>query len=91
MIPIGSITEDCFNVLQATFKNYLETILGLQAIQASSQNGAMDKVLQVLITLRKEAKQRKDFAVSDQIRNQLMEAGVILKDEKDGTVSYTIQ
>ena len=91
LIPIGSITEDCFNVLQATFKNYLETILGLQAIQASSQNGAMDKVLQVLITLRKEAKQRKDFAVSDQIRNQLMEAGVILKDEKDGTVSYTIQ
>jgi cysteinyl-tRNA synthetase len=47
--------------------------------------------LQVLITLRKEAKQRKDFAVSDQIRNQLQEAGVILKDEKDGTVSYTIQ
>ena len=91
LIPIGSITEECFNVLQATFKNYLETILGLQAIQASSQNGAMDKVLQVLITLRKEAKQRKDFAVSDQIRNQLMEAGVILKDEKDGTVSYTVQ
>ena len=91
LIPIGSITEDCYNLLQATFKNYLETILGLQAIQASSQNGAMDKVLQVLITLRKEAKQRKDFAVSDQIRNQLMEAGVILKDEKDGTVSYTIQ
>jgi len=91
LISIGSITEDCFNLLQATFKNYLETILGLQSIQASSQNGAMDKVLQVLITLRKEAKQRKDFAVSDQIRNQLMEAGVILKDEKDGTVSYTIQ
>ena len=91
LISIGSITEDCFNLLQATFKNYLETILGLQSIQASSQNGAMDKVLQVLITLRKEAKQRKDFAVSDQIRNQLQEAGVILKDEKDGTVSYTIQ
>ena len=77
--------------MQATYKNYLETILGLQSVQASSQNDAMDKVLQVLITLRKEAKQRKDFAVSDQIRNQLQEAGVILKDEKDGTVSYTIQ
>jgi cysteinyl-tRNA synthetase len=41
--------------------------------------------------MRKEARVRKDFATSDQIRNKLAEAGVMLKDEKDGTVTYTIE
>jgi cysteinyl-tRNA synthetase len=51
----------------------------------------MDQVLSLLIQIRSEAKKRKDFATSDQIRNELAEAGVTLKDEKDGSVSYTIE
>jgi cysteinyl-tRNA synthetase len=47
--------------------------------------------LQLLIDIRKEAKQRKDFVTSDKIRNELAALGVQLKDEKDGGVSYTIQ
>jgi cysteinyl-tRNA synthetase len=45
--------------------------------------------MQVLISLRKEAKLKKDFQTSDAIRNQLLEAGVQLKDEKDGNVTWT--
>jgi len=41
--------------------------------------------------IRKDAKKRKDFVTSDEIRNKLAEAGVVLKDEKDGTMSYTIE
>ena len=41
--------------------------------------------------IRKNARQRKDWAASDEIRNRLADAGIILKDEKDGSMSYTIE
>jgi cysteinyl-tRNA synthetase len=39
----------------------------------------------LLITLRQEARGRKDFATSDEIRDQLKEMGVVLEDTKEGT------
>ena len=47
-------------------------------------------VMQLLIEIRQEAKSRKDFATSDKIRNQLMEMGIQLKDEKAGGTSWAI-
>lgn len=89
-IRMDALDGTTFALLQKTFATYLEDILGLQALQAEQSGNKMDKVLSVLIDIRKEAKQRKDFATSDQIRNKLTEFGIQLKDEKDGTVSYTI-
>lgn len=89
-ISTDAIDATTFALLQATFRTYLEDILGLQPLQAEQAGDKMDKVLQVLIDIRKDAKQRKDFATSDLIRNQLASFGVQLKDEKDGTVSYSI-
>ena len=53
-------------------------------------DGKLDGVIQVLIALRKEAKGRKDYVTSDKIRNELATLGVQLKDEKDGSMSYTL-
>ena len=36
-------------------------------------------------------KAKKDFVTSDKIRNELTAAGITLKDEKDGSMSYTIE
>jgi cysteinyl-tRNA synthetase len=47
--------------------------------------------MDVLISIRKEARARKDWATSDKIRNQLAEAGILLKDEKDGNMSWTVK
>lgn len=90
-VKADALSSDTFLLLQKTFHDYLEDILGLQPLQAEQSGDKLDKVLSVLIDIRREAKQRKDFAVSDQIRNRLLEAGVQLKDEKDGSVSYTIE
>jgi cysteinyl-tRNA synthetase len=38
-----------------------------------------------LIELRKAARENKDFATSDKIRDQLAELGIQLKDGKEGT------
>ena len=35
--------------------------------------------------MRNEARAQKDFALSDQIRNELIKIGIQLKDGKDGT------
>jgi cysteinyl-tRNA synthetase len=47
--------------------------------------------MQLIIDIRKEAKSKKDFATSDKIRNQLQQVGIVLKDEKDGTISWTVE
>jgi len=44
----------------------------------------------VLIELRKKARQDRNFALSDKIRDDLKVLGVQLKDEKDGEISFTI-
>jgi cysteinyl-tRNA synthetase len=89
-IAADAIAADTYLLLLTTFKAYLEDVLGMQPLQAE-QNNKLDKVLSLLIEMRKDARARKDFAASDLIRNKLAEAGVMLKDEKDGTVTYSIE
>ncbi|MBN9482684.1 MAG: cysteine--tRNA ligase [Bacteroidetes bacterium 43-93] len=89
-IKPNAVSADTFALLSQTFKAYMEDILGLQPL-AQEQGDKLDKVLSLLIDIRKDARTRKDFATSDQIRNKLTEAGITLKDEKDGSVSYTIE
>ena len=45
-------------------------------------------MLALIAEIRKDARAKKDFATSDKIRNQLLEAGIQLKDEKNGAVSW---
>lgn len=89
-VKAGALSASTHQLLTDTFKTYLVDIMGMQPLQVA-QNNTLDTVLTVLIEIRKDAKKRKDFATSDQIRNQLAAAGVLLKDEKDGSVSYTIE
>jgi cysteinyl-tRNA synthetase len=89
-VAATALSADTFALLKDTFKTYLEDIFGMQPLQVIQSN-KMDQVLSLLIQIRSEAKKRKDFATSDQLRNELAEAGVTLKDEKDGSVSYTIE
>ena len=89
-VKANALSAGTVGLLKQTFETFLEDILGLQPLQAVQSNN-FDKVMSLLIEIRTDAKKRKDFATSDQIRNKLAESGVLLKDEKDGTVSYTIE
>ncbi len=86
----NALSAKTFALVKDTFRTYLVDILGMQPLQVQ-QTDKLDKVLSLLIDIRKDAKKRKDFATSDLIRNQLAVSGVLLKDEKDGSVSYTIE
>ncbi|NII24287.1 cysteine--tRNA ligase [Pseudoflavitalea sp. X16] len=87
-IAITAISHDTFIRLQQYFKAYLEDILGLKG-ETADEDGKLNGVLELLIEIRKDARSRKDFATSDKIRNQLQQLGILLKDEKDGRVSYS--
>jgi cysteinyl-tRNA synthetase len=89
-IQISSINAETLSLMKETFKVYLEDILGLKALE-TEKTDKLDKVLSLLIEIRKESRNRKDWATSDQIRNNLAAAGILLKDEKDGSMSYTIE
>lgn len=88
-VAANALSAETYTLLLETFKTYLEDVLGMQALQ-KEQTDKLGKVLSLLIEIRKDARTRKDFATSDLIRDKLAEAGVMLKDEKDGSVSYTI-
>ncbi len=41
-------------------------------------------MLKLLLDIRQDAKAKKDWAVSDRIRDRLNELGITVKDRKDG-------
>jgi cysteinyl-tRNA synthetase len=69
---------------------FIFDILGLQVDeQGSSQSDALDKAMDLVITLRAKARENKDWNTADIIRDQLAAAGIKLKDGANGT-SYEI-
>lgn len=83
----NALSRETFDLLKTYFKDYIENILGLRA-ENEFKDGKLGGVLGLLIDIRKEAKSKKDYATSDKIRKHLQQLGILLKDEKDGSVSY---
>ncbi len=84
----GAISEELFNELIKHYHGFTYDILGLKE-EEESNNQLVDGVIDILIKLRQEAKAGKNYALSDKIRDDLKELGVILKDGKQGT-EYSI-
>jgi cysteinyl-tRNA synthetase len=87
IIATDAISAATLQLMKESFKIFLEDILGLQQMAVSDQQ-TFSQVMQLLMDIRKEAKNKKDFATSDKIRNQLAELGIQLKDEKGGEMSW---
>jgi len=72
--------------LQSFMNTFVVELLGLTPeIQAVKNNDLTANLIRLLIKQRQEARLRKDFKASDNIRDQLADIGVVLKDTKDGT------
>ena len=81
----GTISEADWTELKEVFKVFVEDILGLQTEEtAGESNEAYKKAIDLLLQMRLEAKQNKDWATSDKIRNELTALGFAVKDTKDG-------
>jgi cysteinyl-tRNA synthetase len=77
------ITETELDKLKTLMNDFIFDIFGLK--DEDTSNIELNEVLDMVITLRKEAKENKDYATSDQIRIGLQKIGIQLKDSKEGT------
>ena len=71
--------------LKELFNTFVFEILGLKietAVQGDEK--LTGELMKIIIDLRQNAKDNKDWATSDKIRNELKSAGIALKDLKDG-------
>ena len=65
--------------------DFVFDVLGLMNESAQNNSEKINGVVELLIKLRKEARENKDWGLSDQIRDELVEIGIQLKDGKEGT------
>ncbi|RQE04228.1 cysteine--tRNA ligase [Prevotella intermedia] len=83
----AQISEEDLKELSETMRLFAFNILGLvneRGANNDAREAAYGKVVDMVLDLRAKAKANKDWAVSDQIRDALAEAGFQVKDTKDG-------
>ncbi len=82
-----TVSEEDLSTLKSTFSSFLVDVLGLNldSESPSSNTNKLDGVVNMLIEMRKEARDNKNWALSDEIRDRLLVLGIQLKDGKDGT------
>lgn len=81
----GTISAEDLDELKATFSLFIEDILGLQQETAGGKDQeAYKRAIDLLLSIRLQAKQNKDWATSDKIRDELAAYGFTVKDTKDG-------
>lgn len=78
-----TLTQSDREQLETVFNAFIFDVLGLQSETVSSDS-KMDAVMDLVLEMRKNARENKDWATSDTIRDRLKEAGIEVKDGKEG-------
>ena len=87
IIQMNALSGQTIELMKKQFKVFLEDVFGLTSMN-NQNNDILNPLMELLLDIRKEAKQNKDFSTSDKIRNQLTAMGILIKDEKDGNSSW---
>jgi len=77
------ISAEELEKLKTLMNDFVFEVFGLK--DEDSSNTELNEVLDMVIALRKDAKENKDYATSDMIRVGLQNIGIQLKDSKEGT------
>jgi cysteinyl-tRNA synthetase len=86
-----TLTAEDLKALTETLNTFVFEVLGIKNEKLSANNSdKLEGVVEMLISMRLEARANKNFALSDQIRDQLLAIGIQLKDGKEGT-TFSIQ
>jgi cysteinyl-tRNA synthetase len=79
----ASVSAAELDKLKQLMQDFVYDIFGLK--DEESSNTELNDVLDMVIDIRKSAKENKDYATSDKIRIGLQDIGIQLKDSKEGT------
>lgn len=81
-----TLTAEDLKTFTAAMNAFVFDVLGLEDEKVSDgNNDKLEGTVNLLIEMRKKARENKNFALSDQIRDQLLALGIQLKDGKEGT------
>lgn len=81
-----TLTEQDIQRLKKLFNDFVIDILGLKTEKSETSSTALKEVMQVILDIRTDAKNKKDFATSDKIRDELLRHNITIKDTKEGTI-----
>jgi len=76
-------TDEQLQPAQQTLAN-LSGVLGLR-LQSAQQEHAADAFIDMLVSLRSALRTKKEWALSDRIRDELLEQGVVVEDSAKGS------
>ena len=84
----ASVGANILNAIDATYRELGGDVLGIVPEHVlSGANAAREETLiRLLVDLRTLARENKDFAISDRIRDEMAAAGISLEDGADGTI-----
>jgi len=79
------VSTSDIETLKSLFRTFVFEVLGLINEEAGSADDKLTgNLMKIIIDLRQDAKNRKEWTISDNIREKLKKAGIILKDLKEG-------
>lgn len=79
-----NVTEDSSSVFAGALLDELVKLCDVLGLIVVKEEENLDKEIEDLIAQRQEARKAKDFARADEIRDQLLAMGIILKDTREG-------
>lgn len=78
-------TAEDLGLLKRLFQDFLVDIMGIQSEESNASNDISASLMQVILGLRKDAKENKNYAMSDKIRDELKQLNISIKDTNEGT------
>jgi len=81
---LTKLSNKTVNSLKSLFDVFYTQILGLSDETETNNSELIDGLMQMILNIRQQAKNNKDYATSDQIRDALTALNITVKDGKDG-------
>jgi len=79
------LTAEELHQLKWIYDTFVFDILGLADESSGDQSETVNELMNLIIDMRENAREKKDWDTSDQIRDKLTKLGITLKDSKEGT------
>jgi cysteinyl-tRNA synthetase len=80
-----TLSDSDLMLLKQIMNGFVFDVLGLRREEGMQKGQLEEQLMSLILQLRNEAKEKKDFGTADKIRQMLSSAGITLKDTKEGT------
>lgn len=78
------VTEQSSDALRSYYLDTLKKLCDVMGMVTEKKEELLDEDILALIQQRQDARKAKNFALADQIRDQLLAQGIVLKDTREG-------